>query len=141
MDYTDLANQLIDLRANMPQMKMDKERAQMMHGEAFTLNFLAANGNKAYPKDLSKALMLTSARIASILKSLEKRELITRTPDPSDSRQTIVELTETGISLVEERKAALLLSTKKMLEALGEDDAKTYVRIQKKLMELSIIWR
>ena len=89
MDYTDLANQLIDLRANMPQMKMDKERAQMMHGEAFTLNFLAANGNKAYPKDLSKALMLTSARIASILKSLEKRELITRTPDPSARRQTI----------------------------------------------------
>ena len=141
MNYTVLANQLIDLRANTPQMKMDKDREQMVHGESFALNYLAANGNKAHPKDMSKALMLTTARIASILKSLEKRGLITRTPDPLDSRQIIVELTEMGISLVKERRAALLNSTVKMLEALGEEDAKAYVRIQKKLMELSNVWR
>lgn len=141
MDFKKLANELIDLRANMPQTKMDKERMQMVRGEAFTLNFLAANGNKAYPKDLSKSLMLTSARIASIVKSLEQRGIVTRTPDPSDSRQTIVELTNAGINLVEERRKTLLKSTEKMLEALGEEDAIAYVRIQKKIMELSSIWR
>ena len=78
---------------------------------------------------------------AAILKSLEKQGLVTRTPDSNDSRQVIVELTKTGIATVEERRNAMIHSVAKMLEALGEEDALAYVRIQQKLIEFGNIWR
>ena len=44
-------------------------------------------------------------------------------------------------ALVEERRAGMIRSVAKMLEALGEKDAKAYVRIQAMLIELGDIWR
>ena len=141
MDYTQLAIQLIDMRASAPQIKMERTMSQIARGEVLALNYLAANGNRAYPKDISRALMLTTARVAAMLKSLEGQRTVTRTPDPEDSRQVIVSLTEKGIALVEERRAGMIRSVSKMLEALGEEDANAYVRIQAKLIELGDIWR
>ncbi len=141
MDYNELAEQLVDMRANMPQVKLERAMSQMARGEILALNYIAANGNKVHPKDISKALMLTTARIAAMLKSLEKQNLITRMPDTADSRQVIVELTEAGASVVEERREAMIKSVAKMLESLGPEDAKAYVRIQKKLIETGDIWR
>ena len=141
MDYTQLAIQLIDLRAAAPQIKMERTMAQAVRGEVLALNYLAANGNRAYPKDMSRALMLTTARVAAMLRSLEGQGLVTRTPDPADSRQVIVTLTEKGVTMVEERRGGMIRSVSKMLEALGEVDAKAYVRIQAKLIELGDIWR
>lgn len=141
MDYTELAIQLIDMRAAAPQIKMERTMSQIARGEVLALNYLAANGNQAYPKDMSRALMLTTARVAAMLKSLERQQMITRTPDPSDSRQVIVCLTEKGMALVEERRIGMIHSVAKMLESLGEEDAKAYVRIQARLIELGDIWR
>ena len=67
--------------------------------------------------------------------------MITRTTDPTDSRQVIVCLTEKGVDLVEERRTDMISLVAKMLEALGEEDAKAYVRIQTRLIELGDIWR
>ena len=141
MDYTELAIQLIDMRASAPQIKMERTISQIARGEVLALYYLAANGNRAYPKDMSKALMLTTARVAAMLRSLEGQDMITRTPDPSDSRQVIVCLTEKGVALVEERRIGMIHSVAKMLEALGEEDAKAYVRIQARLIELGDVWR
>ena len=115
--------------------------SQIARGEVLALNYLAASGNRAYPKDMSRALMLTTARVAAMLKSLEGHGMVTRTPDPADSRQVIVSLTEKGITLVDERRTGMIRAVSKMLEALGEEDAKAYVRIQAKLIEIGDIWR
>ncbi len=141
MDYTQLAKQLIDMRASVPQIKMERTMSRIARGEVLALNYLAANGNQAYPKEMSRALMLTTARVSAMLRSLEGQGMVTRAPDPADSRQVIVSLTEKGAALVEERRAGMIRSVAKMLEALGEKDAKAYVRIQAKLIELGDIWR
>ena len=124
MDYTQLAIQLIDMRAAAPQIKMERTISQAARGEVLALNYLAASGNRAYPKDMSRALMLTTARVAAMLRSLEGQGLVTRTPDPADSRQVIVSLTEKGVTLVQERRTGMIRSVSKMLEALGEEAAK-----------------
>jgi len=136
-----LAEQLLELRASQPQLKIEKKLSKSIQGEIMALNYLSVKGNKAYPKDLSEDLLLTTARIAAILKSLEKQKLITRTPDPDDSRQTIVELTALGCEVVEKHHQEMLKTVAKTLELLGEDDAKEYVRLQKKLLEIGSFWR
>lgn len=141
LDYTYLANELIDLRARTPQIKMERSILEMGRGEVLVMNYLSSNKNRAYPKDISKALMLTTARIAAILKNLEKHDMITKTQDSLDNRQTVVELTDAGVASISARKEKLVQATAKMLETLGEDDAKAYIRIQKKLMNLEEVWK
>lgn len=141
MNYQELAEELIRLRERVPRTPMDQDRTQMMQGEHFILNYLYTHETPAHPKDLSQALMVSSARIASILKSLEKRELIIREKDPEDSRQILVSLTDTGKELIASRQKAFFDSTVRMLEMLGEEDAKNYIRIQKKLFDMSEDWR
>ena len=141
MDYEILAENLLDLRAKMPRIKMERRMDEHMRGEIFALDFLASCDTEVHPKDISRALSLTSARIAAILNSLEKQGCLIRTPDPDDSRQLIVCLTDAGRELVAERRKALLKRTASMLEALGEEDAQNYVRIQKKLVMMGQLWQ
>jgi hypothetical protein len=66
MDYNKLSEQLVNIRASMQQVKMERAISQMTGGEILALSCIAANGDKVYPKDISKALMLTTARIAKM---------------------------------------------------------------------------
>lgn len=141
MNYHALAEELLKMRASQPQLKVERKMSKMVRGEIMVLNYLSAKGNQAYPKNLSEDLLLTTARVAAILKSLEKQGLITRTPDPADSRQTIVQLTSSGCKVVDKHWQEMLKSVAKTLELLGENDAKEYVRLQKKLLELGSFWR
>ncbi len=138
MNYRSIAEELLDIRANMPQVKAERQLSKMMIGENFTLNYLAANDNRAYPKDLSKNMMVSTARIATILKQLEKDGLITRTPDAQDNRQVIVRLTDEGARLIEKDRAAVLDGLVQMLEYLGPEDAEAYIRIRRKLLRMML---
>jgi len=141
MDYEKLAEDLLDLRAKMPRIKMERRMDEYMSGEIFALDFLASSDTEVHPKDISRALSLTSARIAAILNSLEKQGYLTRNPDPDDSRQLIVRLTEAGRELGYKRREELVKRTASMLESLGEEDAGNYVRIQKKLVMMGQLWQ
>jgi DNA-binding MarR family transcriptional regulator len=70
---------------------------------------------------------------------LEKKGLITRKIDPNNRSKIIIEITAEGEAVAKEENKIALESTVKMLEYLGEHDAKEYVRIIKKLsiMEVS----
>lgn len=76
----------------------------------------------------------SSARIAAVLNHLEARKLIARTPDPEDSRQIMASLTESGMRLIEEKRAEVVDIVAVMLEKLGPEDARTYLRLQEKIL-------
>ncbi len=138
MDYRHMAVKLLDIRANMPQIKAERQLSKMMIGENFALNYLASNNNEAYPKDLSKSMMVSSARIAVILKQLERDGLITRTVDAQDNRKVIVRLTDKGAHLIEKDRSVLLEGLVEMLEYLGPEDAEAYIRIRRKLLKMML---
>lgn len=141
MDYIALAEEFVDMRARVPQIRVEKDLSDMMRGEASALNYLSVRGGEAHPREISSALAITTARVASILKSLERQGMIMRTPDPNDSRQVIVRLTEAGNAVTKERRDQIIQSTAKMFEFLGEEDAVSFVRIQKRLLGSGMLWR
>lgn len=136
MDYYALAEELLNMRASMPQVKVERQMSKMARGEILALIYLSANNNRAYPKDLSKNMMVSTARVATLLNHLEKDNLITRIPDAEDSRKIIVELTDGGRVIVEQHRKKMLESVVKLLEKLGSEDAKEYVRLHKKVLQL-----
>lgn len=134
MDYEQLANELVQIRADLQQFQFDRQVSRGIQGESFVLHYLMQHERTAYPKELSRELHVSTARIATILNRLESKKLIERSVDPEDSRQVIVTLTEAGAEEIRHQRAEMLRHVMQMLEKLGEEDATAYVRIQKKIL-------
>ena len=96
MDYTALANELLGVRVNLLQVPASQQLSQMVKGEMFVLNYLVTHETIIHPKELSEKMAVTTARIASLLNHMEEKKLICRYPDPDDSRQIVVVLTQQG---------------------------------------------
>ena len=89
----------------------------------------------AGPSELSRSLYASSARIAALLKHLEAKGWIVRTPDAADVRRVDVVLTEAGAACIRERLGAVLDEVSVLLSALSPEEAAEYVRLQRKLLE------
>lgn len=134
MEYTILAEELLNMRGSQPQIRFDRKLSKIMKGEIFILNYLKNHGNCAHPKNLSDEMVVSTARTAVLLNHLEQDALILRVPDPEDNRKIIVKLSEKGVALLEKHRKEVLNYMTKIMEKLGEKDAREYVRIQRKLI-------
>lgn len=133
MYYEALADELLHIRANLLRVPAHQKLSNMLRGELFVLNYLYDHDTIVHPKELSENLSVSTARIASLLKHMEEKELIVRTPDPEDSRQIIVRLTPAGKHTIQKYRKDVLSYLARTLENLGPDDAREYIRIQKKI--------
>ena len=133
MDYTSLAQELLTVRANLLQVPANQQLSQMVRGEMFVLNYLFTHEGAIHPKELSRQMAVTTARIASLLNHMEQKQLLLRRADPGDSRQVIVELTEQGRETIQSIRTEVIRYLRIMLEGLGPEDAQAYIRIQKKI--------
>lgn len=136
MNYLQLAKEYTDIQTNTRIIEINRAFNQYVQGDKFVLLFLYKNGNIAYPKDISSALAVSTARIAKVLNELEKNEYISRNADTKDNRHVIVRLTEKGISRVKEIEHEYITMVAELFELLGEDDAKDLIRIHEKINRL-----
>lgn len=133
MNYVALANELLGVRASLLQVPASQQLSHMMKGEMFVLNYLLTHETIIHPKELSEKMAVTTARIASLLNHMEEKRLICRYPDPDDSRQIVVVLTQEGKEAIQQIRAKVISYVSAMLEELGPEDAEAYIRIQKKI--------
>lgn len=134
MYYETLASELLKIKAHLLQVPASQQMDTMVKGELFVLNYLSTHKEIVHPKELSENMSVSTARIAALLNHMEKKELISRSPDPADNRQIIVQLTPNGTRAIEEKRAEVLRYAAAMLESLGPDDAREYIRIQEKII-------
>ena len=136
MEFRTLAE---DLLRTMAYQKMPMEKPnQMSVGERGILNYLRYVRDGALAGDLSRDLGITTGRTASALKSLEKKGLIARDAAEDDRRCVVVHITPSGVEAAESLRKEVLEHTALMLRTLGEDDARAYVRIVKRIVEFQI---
>lgn len=106
-------------------------------GEAGALGYLAARGEPITPTELSRELDLTTARVANILNSLERKDYVQRTHDSQDRRRVLVTVTEKGLRLAEDHRDRVLQQLATVLDWLGEEDAQECFRLLKRILQLS----
>lgn len=133
MDYTALAAQLLSVQANLLQVPVNQQLSKMVKGELFVLNYLLTHEKIIHPKELSEKMSVSTARIASLLNHMEEKKLVMRSVDPDDNRQVVVVLTEEGRGQIHQIRAVVISMVAAMLESLGPEDAKEYIRIQEKI--------
>lgn len=83
-------------------------------------------------------MVVSSARIAALLGRMEEKQLISRTQDPLNNRQVIVTLLPAGQAVIDRIRAEVLAAAARMLERLGPEDAREYLRIQRKILSNSV---
>lgn len=137
-DYDELAKELLSLNLNMLHVPAKRKIGKMAQGEVFVLNYLATHQQPAHPGELSKSMVVSSARIAALLGRMEKKQLISRTQDPLNNRQVIVTLLPAGQAVIDRTRAEVLAAAARMLERLGPEDAREYLRIQRKILSNSV---
>ncbi|MDR1465680.1 MAG: MarR family transcriptional regulator [Oscillospiraceae bacterium] len=137
MDYTESANQLLQVFAAARNGSAVFLHRQLLQGEAFTLHMLSQREDgTVQPGELAAAAKTSTARVAATLGSLEQKGLVTRQVDPSDRRKVLVSLTPQGREDIQEKQQHMRALAEKMLRALGEDDARELLRLARRLLEL-----
>lgn len=112
-----------------------EEIGAAMRGEMAVLRLLTREGAPMTAGKISHALGMTTSRIAAVLGSLEKKEMILRQADDADKRRVLVTLTQQGSACCQRRRQEVLAHMTAMLAYLGEDDAENFVRIMKRTHE------
>jgi homoprotocatechuate degradation regulator HpaR len=79
---------------------------------------------------LAEVCLLHAPSVTRILKELEERKLIVRTPDPDDRRRTLVELTPEGREIVKQIARQVMRVIRQYAERFGAQ------RLDKLMIEL-----
>ena len=137
MDYSKLAEELLHVMKLFYSAKSQKMINDAMKGEEFVLQYISLSGGEALPGEIGVEMNVSSARIAQALNSIESKGLIVRQIDKKDRRRILITLTEEGKRTAEEHRKQIIELAEKMLQLLGEHDAKEYVRITGKLAEIA----
>lgn len=105
-------------------------------GEVGVLSYLAFDKEMASAGELSNKLNVTTARIASILNSLENKGFIKRKIDEFDKRKTLVVITSKGKELVLSTKDEIINKIVKVIKEVGIEEVKNYVLIALKIRKI-----
>lgn len=133
MDYPTLAQELLALRSDFDHLPIGTAMTDMSGGEFSALSLLLERGT-ALPSELGRAMHVTSARVAALLRHLEGKSWVRRLPSPDDERKRPVALTEAGRAMIAHRRAMAIARVAALLEALGPEDAQEYIRLRRRLL-------
>lgn len=104
-------------------------------GMSFVLIYLMKAEHEVLAGELAKELNVSTARIAALLKAMEKNGLIVRSHSRSDARQTVVQITQAGIAQIEAAKNHILDTIELLLERVGKAELYEFIRISDKIRE------
>ncbi|AYC28437.1 MarR family winged helix-turn-helix transcriptional regulator [Paenisporosarcina cavernae] len=133
MNYSKLAEELMESMIRVRKLSLNKQLDNVSFGERKILAYLHYHNNGATSGELSEKLDLTTPRVASTLKSLEKKAFIKRVQDPSDKRVVIVTVTKEGREFVKREREEAQTALSYLLQELGEEDSKDFTRIMKRI--------
>ena len=135
MTRDELATELVKVGCEMARARNSSSMNELAKGEFFVLHLLQQNDGFLNAKDIAEALCVSSARVASIVNQLEKKQAVYRSPDELDGRQTLIRLTDCGRRRLQAKTTEVQISALHLIEHLGEKDALEYLRLQKRILE------
>ena len=105
-------------------------------GIGFVLVYLQEADHEVISGELARELNVSTARIAALLRKMEKSGLIVRYHSSEDARQTVVEITQAGTEYVDKMKEQILTKIELLLEKVGKKDMEEFIRISHKVKEV-----
>lgn len=86
------------------------------------------------PSDICKSLGVDGGAVTRMLDRLEKKGLITRSPDPSDRRSLLIAVTDKGRDAIERAMPLAANAQKELVSALTEDEIQQLKQTLRKIL-------
>lgn len=132
-----LRQQLIESLRSIYGLEAFGALADLLQGESLALTYLLEHqGREVYPSDLSRELHLSRSRITGALTSLGRKGLVSTHHSQADRRRVQVSITDQGAELIAGRLARMEAYFDKMLQGLGEPDAKALIALIHRCVEV-----
>ena len=123
-----MAHLILSRRFHKYTKKYIGEDATIMH--TWIIGFLAKNGDKeVFQKDIEKEFQLAKSTTTSILKLMEKKELITRKSVEYDDRLKQISLTDKGLEIASAVWDNIKESEKLLVRGIPEDKLETFYEV------------
>lgn len=90
-----------------------------MQGETKVLSYIFDMDREMLPGEIAASLEMTPARIAGVLRSLEKKGYVMRRINENDRRKVIVSITDSGSEFVRNGTARLRGCLSELIEIMG----------------------
>ena len=87
------------------------------------------------PSELGRRLIVTRATVTGVLDSLERRDLIRRSPHPADRRSLIVQITPAGLAVVQDLRTRVHRSERDWLREFSDADLNGYIELLHRIQE------
>ena len=97
------------------------------------IRILTAHEPGMRSSELAQHLHIAPRSATEVVDALEAKDLVRRSPDPSDRRATLVSLTERGTELSREVRRARGLESERLFERLSSTDREHLARILRRL--------
>ena len=134
MYYKELAEEFFNLMVKSHKRPIvPPDPKDFSKGEIGILIFLTFQKDGVTSGHLSEELLVSTGRIASALKTLEKKQLIERRMDGKDKRRVNVYITEAGRKFTLEKHEHAINGMCTCLQKLDKEEAKLFVDLAKKL--------
>lgn len=105
-------------------------------GIGFVLAYLLEANHEVIAGDLARELGVSTARIAALLRKMERTGLIARYRSAVDARQTVVEITLEGCTYADKMQEQMLKKMELLIEKIGKEDMEEFIRISHKIKEV-----
>ncbi len=129
MNDKELATKLLkDLWDNRPN-RFNNFLDEFNKGEFGLLNYIYFETKEVSAGMLSEKLKVSTARIASILNSLEAKKLIKRKIGTDDKRKVVVEITTEGKEIIKKYQEEVVNKVSYIISRIGQEKAKQYFDI------------
>lgn len=129
MNDKELATELLkDLWDNRPN-RFNNFLDEFNKGEFGLLNYIYFETKEVSAGMLSEKLKVSTARIASILNSLEAKKLIKRKIGTDDKRKVVVEITTEGKEIIKKYQEKVVNKVSYIISRIGQEKAKQYFDI------------
>ena len=112
---------------------MDNMAVYQLRPVDFSVLSLIGHNPGITSRQLCGALNILPPNLVGLLKDIEKRQLIRRSPHPTDGRAMGLSLTSKGAALMQEAEATALYSDLSAAAALSPSEIKTLTRLLQKI--------
>ena len=112
---------------------MERMAAYDLRPVDFSVLSLIGHNPGITSRQLCSALGILPPNLVGLLKSIEKRQLIRRSPHPTDGRAMGLSLTDKGAALMQEAEAMALASDVSAAGALNSKEIKTLIGLLQKI--------
>lgn len=118
--------------------KMYNEEAKKKDSTMATgFTLISIDPEKGTPStSLGPKMGMESTSLSRLLKTMEKKELITRKKNPKDGRGVLIQLTEFGQEMRDFSKEVVLQFDEAVKESVSEKDFKTFIKVTEKIMKI-----